>query len=385
MEELQNEKEIFESRTNNKWQLQSSCVDGQFDDAIEPNHAMRCSGEESNPPHLQQQYPQVRYSSSAMGMQQQHHELASVLNQNATEGYFPGSATCTAIQDLLHQLQSRDPIGNFASQRPAPIEYVPIAPNITAQDLLVYKLQLQMQQQHLVAPGDMLHTAGTRASHLGGARTRQTANVNGSESVPLADTQYYQADTGLMQLHVASSGGRVQVTGFQGNTRGTANQHARQESSKRTAQAHADLSQHQHQTRELASRDRVPKKGGRKPSTPLCGGQRTAKQAVIEEESLMAKYNELQRLLTLLLKKIRAQEEKQVQKLMDTIHESNPLILPALIHPEPLKQAKFSPFMSIRMRVARTLLAEFQDKFTKTQGAHQVLNDRYGELPRYLW
>ena len=60
------------------------------------------------------------------------------------------------------------------------------------------------------------------------------------------------------------------------------------------------------------------------------------------------------------------------------------MILPALIYPEPLKQAN-TKRVTARMYGAYKLLADFEDEFENIPGAHQVLKDRYGELPRYLW
>ena len=108
------------------------------------------------------------------------------------------------------------------------------------------------------------------------------------------------------------------------------------------------------------------------------------KKEVSEEQ----KYLELQRLLSHFIRpmcKESTPHPTRLQELLDRIEELNPLILPALIHPEPLEQAKVSAFIPLRMKVAKRLQSAFQCDFDKSVTAKKVLMDRYGELPRYLW
>lgn len=124
----------------------------------------------------------------------------------------------------------------------------------------------------------------------------------------------------------------------------------------------------------LASRDRMTKRGHLKLKRDT------------QQDPEMAKLSKARRLLNLLLNKIGTTSDKsELDKMMDAIHETNALILPALIHPGPLRQAKVSFFMPMRMKIARTLLLEYEGRFNRTPGAIELLIDRFGTFPRYLW
>jgi len=308
---------------------EQSGIEGQFDDAVEPPDIARPSESTASPI-----YPQ----------QQQHHAAQS---ENSP----------TNIAGTQPQRQGQDTFDIILPTR-----------NATGGNF-------EASARNMIMNGILSH----RHTNWGKIPSQM---IIGGESLPFA-TEYYQKASPQTENGCSNSPNRPS---------GTPNQYVTGGASMITDSnqySSASLPLSQQTPLELAQRDRVLKADAGS-SGPPSDGETNDKDAIKQSSdqtcSKQKTYNKVYWLLTLLLGNIRKKAEaKKLEELMDSIDEANSLILPAFIHPEPLRQAKVSPFMSTRMKIARVLLPEFDTKFSKTPGAMKLLTDRYGELPRYLW